>query len=377
MAVRKDDKSGKWLMDVWVGVHRIRRLLPDKRTAELVEKDLKLKEARGEYLGIREVKAVTFEAFSKDYLKYVETNLSPGRYEQVEMITRTALVPFFGTRFLKDITMRAVEEFKTEQARRRLSASGAEKIRTLKPSSVNEYLSVLRAMFNLALKWGHIKDSPVKGVKLLKVDAVEPPHLSTEQANRLLDACQGNLYTFTALGLNTGMRAGEMLNLTWADVDLRRRVVKVRPKTEAEGVKGWRIKTGDIRDIPVNGFLSDILARHPRHITSPYVLVAPDGGPYTREAMRLTLEKAGRRAKLLVHVHPHLLRHTFGTHLAANGVDVVAIQRLMGHTDITMTMRYLHAAPDRLAGAVETLAFGRPVAQNLDSQVGEQNQGGG
>ena len=69
MAVRKDEKSGKWLCDVWVGVHRIRRLLPDKRTAELVEKDLKLKEARGEYLGIREVKAIKFEEFSKDYLK--------------------------------------------------------------------------------------------------------------------------------------------------------------------------------------------------------------------------------------------------------------------------------------------------------------------
>ena len=62
MAVRKDKKSGKWLMDVWVGVHRVRRKYPDKRTAGLVEKDLKVKEARGESLGIREIKQVTFEA---------------------------------------------------------------------------------------------------------------------------------------------------------------------------------------------------------------------------------------------------------------------------------------------------------------------------
>jgi|GEM_PF-786800 len=357
--------SGKWLCDVWVGVHRVRRLLPDKRTAELVEKDLKLKEARGEYLGIREVKAVTFEAFSRDYLEYARTNLSPGRYELVESVNRVALVPFFGTRYLKDITPKAVEDFKTEKAK------------TLKPSSVNEYLSVLRAMLNLAVKWGHVKDNPARHVKWLTVDAVEPPSLSAEESNRLLETCREgrNLYTFTALGLNTGMRAGEILNLTWADVDLRRRVVKVRPKTEAGGVKAWRVKTGDIRDIPVNDALADVLARHPRHISSPYVLVAPDGGPYTSEAMRLGLEKAGKRAGLSVHVHPHLLRHTFGTTLAAAGVDLDTIRRLMGHTDITMTMRYLHAAPNRLAGAVETLPFGRLIAQNLDSRADGQSRG--
>ena len=358
MAVRKDEKSGKWLVDVWVGVHRVRRLLPDKRTAELVEKDLKLKEARGEYLGIREVKAVTFEAFSVDYLEYARTNLSPGRYEQVEAVNRTALVPFFGTRYLKDITPKAVEDFKTEKAKR------------LKPASVNEYVGILSAMFNLAVKWGNLKDNPVRQVKRLKVDAVEPASLSAEESNRLLGACREDrdLFTFTALGLNTGMRVGEIVNLTWADVDLRRRVVKVRPKTEAEGVRAWRVKTGDLRDIPVNDFLADVLARHPRHISSPYVLHHTDGTPYTAGVVWWMLREAGKRAGLAVHVHPHLLRHTFGTALVAGGVDLDTVRRLMGHTDIHMTMRYLHAAPDRMAGAVENLPFGRPIAQDLDSQ---------
>ncbi|MSS72987.1 MAG: hypothetical protein EXS64_16065 [Candidatus Latescibacteria bacterium] len=358
MAVRKDEKSGKWLVDVWIGVHRVRRLLPDKRTAELVEKDMKLKEARGEYLGIREIKAVTFEAFSVDYLKYVETNLSPGRYEQVTTVNRAVLVPFFGPRYLKEITPRLVEDFKTE------------KVKTLKPSSVNEYLSVLSAMFSLAVKWEHVKDSPMKQVKRLRLDATEPPALSATDANRLLDACREDrdLYTFTALGLNTGMRISEIINLTWADVDLQRGVVKVRPKTKAEGVVVWRVKTGEIRDIPANDFLADVLAKHPRHITSPYVLHRPKGRPFNDWTMQGRLARAGKRAKLTVHVHPHLLRHTFGTALAAAGVDLDTIRRLMGHTDIHMTMRYLHAAPDRMQGAVQTLPFGRPIAQNLDSQ---------
>ena len=108
MAVRKHLKSGKWLVDVWIGVHRIRRLMPDKRTAELVEKDMKVKEARGEHLDIKPIKNVTFEAFSKDYLRYVETNLSPGRFRVAESAIRFNLVPFFGTRNLKEITPRMV-----------------------------------------------------------------------------------------------------------------------------------------------------------------------------------------------------------------------------------------------------------------------------
>jgi integrase len=186
----------------------------------------------------------------------------------------------------------------------------------------------------------------------------------------LLNACREDrdLFTFAALGLNTGMRIGEIVNLTWADVDLPRRVIKVRPKSEGEGVRAWRIKTGEIRDIPVNDFLADVLARHPRHITSPYVLHHADGTPLNTQNIRAGMLKARRWAKLS-RTNPHLLRHTFGTTLAAAGVDLDTIRRLMGHTDIKMTMRYLHAAPDRMKGAVDRLPFGRSIAQDLDSRA--------
>ena len=308
----------------------------------------------------KEIKAVRFEAFSRDYLKYVQTNLSPGRYRIAESAVRVNLAPFFGHRFLKEITPWMIEDFKTEQAK------------TLKASSINALLTVLRAMLNLAVKWGNLKASPFKEVKLLKVDATEPPHLSVEEANRLLDAYRGDrdLYVFTAIGLNTGMRIGEIVNLTWPDVDLSRRVVKVRPKTEGQGIRAWRVKTGDIRDIPVNDSLAGVLSKHPRHISCPYVLYSPDGTPYTDQAMRDRMERAVKRTG--IPAHPHLLRHTFGTTLAAAGVDLDTIRRLMGHTDIHMTMRYLHAAPDRMKGAVENLPFGHYLVTGAE----EKNQAG-
>ena len=90
------------------------------------------------------------------------------------------------------------------------------------------------------------------------------------------------------------------------------RVVKVRPKAEGGGLRTWRIKTGEIRDIPANDFLAGVLTRHPRHISCPYVLYTPDGRPLPEKTLFFQIRRAGKRAELPVNVHPHLLRHTFG-----------------------------------------------------------------
>ena len=73
------------------------------------------------------------------------------------------------------------------------------------------------------------------------------------------------------------------------------------------------------------------------------------------ESVRKRFTKAVKRAGL-PHFTPHDLRSTFGTWLAADGVDVVTIKNLMGHTDVKTTMKYLHAAPNRMEWAVERLA---------------------
>ena len=75
-----------------------------------------------------------------------------------------------------------------------------------------------------------------------------------------------------------------------------------------------------------------MLSQHPRHIKSQYVLYQSDGGPCTEGAIRGSLGRVAKDGGFSVHVYPHLLRHTFGTALAANGVDVDTIRRLMWDT---------------------------------------------
>ena len=68
------------------------------------------------------------------------------------------------------------------------------------------------------------------------------------------------------------------------------------------------------------------------------------------------------------------MRHTYGTTLAANGVDVVTIQKLMGHTDIKTAMRYLHAAPDRMKWAVENLGLDGSTQAEIDREKGHRDE---
>jgi integrase len=170
----------------------------------------------------------------------------------------------------------------------------------------------------------------------------------------LFPECTDWLYTFIAIALNTGLRVGEVCALTWQDVDLKNRVIKVR-SDEDFTTKGKRD-----RAVPLNGFLHDVLKKAPRHINNSRILFTRAGEALFTESVGQRFTRAVKRAGL-PHFTPHDLRHTYGTWLAADGVDLVTIKNLMGHTDIKTTMKYLHAAPNRMEWAVENL--------NLDGQT--------
>ena len=255
-------RNNAWWIDVYVNGNRIRRKIgPDKETAELALKDIQVRAAKSKWLGIDDRPSVTFADFCDEYLKYTET-LSPNRHYHVSRITRKRLIPFFGSLNLSDITPKDIDDFKVSIARQ------------LKPSTVNEYLSILRAILRLAVDWEFLSVSPIRKVKLMRVQKEEPPTLTVAEADRLTDACSDpRLHLFAMIGLHTGLRIGEIVNLTWRDIDLKRGILKVRPK------KDWVVKDRDIRDVPLSDPLGEALARHPRHISSPYVLHRP-GSPF-------------------------------------------------------------------------------------------------
>ncbi|RME25072.1 MAG: site-specific integrase, partial [Candidatus Zixiibacteriota bacterium] len=217
--------------------------------------------------------------------------------------------------------------------------------------TINFELGTLKTIFNLAVKWGYLTRNPVVGVSMLKVeDAKLPRFLSKEECQRLLAACPAELYPVYFTFLNTGMRKGELINLTWEDVDLKTRKILIRPKSD------WQPKTRP-REIPINDGLHRLLTRLKKTKTdSPYVFPGPDGQRLTVK-LREKLIRIAEQAGIADLTRVHTLRHTFASHLIMAGVDVPTVQKILGHSDIETTMLYTHLAPTHLTEAVNRISF--------------------
>ncbi len=295
----------------------------DTRRAELVQGTL---QRRFRVAG--KAKGVTFEEFAQKYLAYAKCNKRSWTRDE-QLIANLSCV--FGGKRLAEIRSLDVEQYKLMRYEK------------AKPATVNREVALLNHMFNLAIQWEYTLDNPTRGVRLLREDNIVERILSPEEEERLLAEAYPGLKPELITALNTGMRLGELLSLTWADVDLSRRLITVR-----------HTKNGRVRRLPINdGLLEALKALHRKSSKAEYVFCSRRNGD-RRKSVRTTFETAIRRAGISK-LRFHDLRHTFATRLVAAGVDIVTVKELMGHRDISMTMRYAHSAPERSLDAVRRL----------------------
>lgn len=236
------------------------------------------------------------------------------------------LIPFFGKLYLDEITPMQIEEYRS----RRLAKKKA-------PSTTNRELALLKAMFTKAVDSGLVTSNPVKKVKLIpETDRMRERILTREEEERLMAAAIPHLRPFLTIALNTGMRRGEILNLRWAQVDFRSRLVHV--------IKTKRAKN---RIVPMNKTLYETLKTLRAEASGSDKVYAWKHVQKAYEKARATAELDGLRL--------HDLRHTFATRLIQAGVDVFTVQKILGHSTITMTMRYVHSFEPEMRAAVEKL----------------------
>jgi integrase len=177
------------------------------------------------------------------------------------------------------------------------------------------------------------------------------------------------------VGLKTGLRQGELLALRWDDVDLVTGRLVVR-RAVARGVVGTP-KGRRRREIPLSGEALGVLKAH-RHLRGELVFCHEHGGMLEPDRTNRALWRACRKAALR-RIGWHTLRHTFASHLVMRGVPLKAVQELLGHESIQMTMRYSHLTPDVRRDAVELLDGGdvppRAVAERRLPSRSEQSHG--
>lgn len=284
---------------------------------------------------------------------------------------RANFLPIFGNKQLSDITPLQIEKWRSERLE-----SGA------KAASVNRYLATLKAALSRAVEWELITENPLRTVKQLRLDgSARVRFLDEEEESRLLAALnereselrQGrqsanqwrsdrgyaplpelenfadHIKPMILISLNTGLRRGELFNLTWDDLDLPRSTLTVR---------GGGAKSGQTRHLPLNSEALDILNLWRAQQTgNGLVFQSKHGNRFdnVNSAFRRLLSNAQ-----IVSFRWHDLRHSFASHLVMAGVDLNTVRELLGHADIKMTLRYAHLAPAVKATAVQKLVRAEP-----------------
>ena len=144
---------------------------------------------------------------------------------------------------------------------------------------------------------------------------------------------------------------GEMVALEWRDIDL----AKGQMCVERSAWKGQVAspKGGRLRYVPLTRRLAAAFREH-RHLRGPRVLYQDDGAPLTEGVVQGFVRRAAQRADLSNN-GPHMLHHTFCSHLAMRGAPARAIQELAGHADLTTTQRYMHLSPAAVDSAIRLL----------------------
>jgi integrase len=168
-------------------------------------------------------------------------------------------------------------------------------------------------------------------------------HLTEREVGRLIEAMKGNRWghrdaTMVLIAFRHGLRASELVDLRWDQIDLEHALLHVR-----------RLKNGSPATHPLTGKELRALRRLEREqeLKSPFVFTSERGAPFTKRGFQAMVERAGKATGFNMKIHPHMLRHACGFKLANDGVDTRTIQAYLGHKSIQHTVRYIEPAPTR------------------------------
>ncbi|MGB6483326.1 MAG: integrase [Candidatus Acidiferrales bacterium] len=272
---------------------------------------------------------ITFGEFGGRYMEHAKVNKRSWLRDE-QMLGH--LQKFFGTeRQLSEITSADIEGYKMH---RKASVSG---------STVNREMALLKRMFNLGIEWDvYLGLNPFHKVKFFREFNTGLRVLNLEEEEKLLRNAVPYLQDLIVFALSTGMRVGEIFSLCWATVNLDKGVLNV-----------FAAKTQKIRGIPINADARKVLEYWALGKRNEFVFYNPETGkPFVdlKAGFKLACKKAG-----IAGVTWHTLRHTFASRLVNRGVDIVTVKELLGHSSITVTMRYTHTNLESKRAAVEKL----------------------
>jgi integrase/recombinase XerD len=227
----------------------------------------------------------------------------------------------------------------------------AERERGLKPASLFRKVESLRSYFAYEVLEGRLAQSPAETLRTPRIPARLPKYLTREDAVRLLEAPNQGSYedqrdrAMLEILYASGLRVSELLGLTPESANLQDGWVRVRGKGNKERLVPVHARA--ITALRAYLAVRERLFKNP----DPQIFLIKSGKKMSRVQFWRRLRALAARAGLKARMHPHLLRHTFATHLLQGGADLRSVQEILGHANLATTQIYAHLDASALKSA--------------------------
>lgn len=214
----------------------------------------------------------------------------------------------------------------------------------LSRKSIARKLAAMRSFFKFLCREGIISQSPIQKISTPKIGRNLPRFLFHEHVEKLLEASNPNSKSgirdqvIVELLYGSGLRVSELVGLNIRDVDLDGSLIRVRGKGRKERI----VPLTDAAKEAVGEYLNQ------RKDSEEALLLNYQDTRLTARSVRRILDKLEKKANLNQHIHPHMLRHTFATHLLDGGADLRSLQELLGHKKLSSTQIYTHLTREKL-----------------------------
>ena len=318
------------------------RTLKEKKAlaaAERLEQEKQEKQAAIDNLSFSAI-------FYDKFLPHIQANRRDVKsWKRDESLFRLWIAPVIGSKPLRDIA-----PFDLEKIKKAMAKAGRS------PRSIVYALATVRLVFNFALGhdlyMGKNPAGPAGKVKRPSTDNRRMRYLTREEAADLLTELatrSQDVYAMALLSLYTGMRAGEVFSLTWADVSFANSIILLKDTKSNKNRPAFMTEA-------VKTMLQSRTKSAPADLVFPgrngkKIVQASD--TFNRAVAKLGLNEGitDRRQKVTFHT----LRHTFASWLVESGTDIYHVQSLLGHSDLKLTARYAHIGENSLRSAVQRL----------------------
>jgi integrase len=217
--------------------------------------------------------------------------------------------------------------------------------------TAKKYYLTLASAFETAKRWNYIASNPFRQVEKPKVRELQPAYFSKTEFQSLLQLITNRDFReLCVCAVFTGVRLSELTALQWTDIDFVRKVISV------QNSESFTTKSKKNRVVPMSEQLWKMLAVRKEAATCE--LVFHSGGQRLKlETVSKTFKRHVRLAGLGEGLHFHSLRHTFASWLVQEGVSLYEVQKLLGHSVISVTQVYAHLQPERLHSAVNRISI--------------------